>query len=455
MFVRHDSRTALQDPMGLGRRPNVAILLTCKPQQNLYNTPMRPSTSLFTLSILTLTLLASGCETTDRALTAAGRVARGQTGQAIIDLASGKDPSQIARRRLDQYARDPEALIRDLREAKKDFEAILAVLGTNVGKTWGKKEVQLPERKKYVKYTQNYKSRAIVDFDSGEILVETLDDHDPQRSLKNAVLTTLLTPQDPRSVDLFSDKEIVLTDDKEPYLFGLVLDQQNKPIRTPTDAEPFAAHLLEKKSATRTADQGGIKKTVHYVAMSMVSNLPIKQAEKYRTLVHQFAQQYNISPSLVFAVIRTESNFNPYAVSSAPAYGLMQLVPTSGGREAYRKAKGQDVAPSRDYLFDPANNVELGTAYLNVLTFNQLESVDHNVSREYCVIAAYNTGPSNVFRTFSRDRTTAVNQINSLQPAGVYDQLRKNLPYEETRHYLEKVTGYRKSFVSSSESSIQ
>ena len=115
-------------------------------------------------------------------------------------------------------------------------------------------------------------------------------------------------------------------------------------------------------------------------------------------------EQYRISPSLVFAVIRTESNFNPYAVSSAPAYGLMQLVPTSGGREAYRKAKGQDVAPSRDYLFDPANNVELGTAYLNVLMFNQLEAVEHNVSREYCVIAAYNTGPSNVFRTFSRDR---------------------------------------------------
>ncbi|MEO5863947.1 MAG: hypothetical protein ABIQ79_02770 [Nitrospiraceae bacterium] len=80
--------------------------------------------------------------------------------------------------------------------------------------------------------------------------------------------------------------------------------------------------------------------------------------------------------------------------------------------------------------------------------FNQLKNVEHNVSREYCVIAAYNTGAGNVFRTFSRDRTTAVNQINSLQPAGVYDQLRNSLPYEETRHYLEKVTGYRKSFVS-------
>jgi membrane-bound lytic murein transglycosylase C len=129
----------------------------------------------------------------------------------------------------------------------------------------------------------------------------------------------------------------------------------------------------------------------------------------------------------------------------------MQLVPTSGGREAYRKAKGKDITPSRDYLFDPSNNVELGTAYLNVLMFNQLEEVAQNVSREYCVIAAYNTGPSNVFRTFSRDRAAAVNQINGLQPAAVYDQLHQHLPYQETRHYLEKVTGYRKSFVSSSE----
>ena len=416
---------------------------------------MRPSASFCTLLIATFGLTLSGCETTDKALTAARRVAKGQTEQAIIDLASGKDPAQIAKKRLDQYARDPDALFRDLREAKKDFETILAALGVNIGKTWGKDEVKLPERKKFVKYTQNYKSRAIVDFDAGEILVETLDDQDPQRSLKNAIITTILTPQDPRAVDLFSDKEIVLTGDKEPYLFGLVLDPQRKPVRTPAEAEPFAAYLLEKKSATRVVDQDGTKKTAHYVKIPMVSNLPMKQAEKYRTLVHQFAEQYRISPSLVFAVIRTESNFNPYAVSSAPAYGLMQLVPISGGREAYRKAKGQDVAPSRDYLFDPSNNVELGTAYLNVLMFNQLESVAHNVSREYCVIAAYNTGPSNVFRTFSRDRTTAVNQINSLQPADVYDQLHQHLPYEETRHYLEKVTGYRKAFVSSSESSNQ
>lgn len=305
-------------------------------------------TSLATLLIAAVAFTTSGCETTDKFLTAAEHVAKGKTGQTIIDLAEGKDPAQIAKQRLDQYARDPEALLRDLRAAQKDFEVILTALGVNVGKTWGKEEVKLPEQKKYVKYTQNYKSRAIVDFDAGEILVETLDEQDPQRSLKNALVTTILTPEDPRAVDLFSDKEIVLTGDKMPYLYGLVLDQQHKPMRTPAEAEPFASYLLEKKSATRVIDQEGTKKTAHYVKVPMVANLAVKQADKYRALVHQFAEQYRISPSLVFAVIRTESNFNPYAVSSAPAYGLMQLVPTSGGREAYRKAKGKDISPSKN-----------------------------------------------------------------------------------------------------------
>jgi membrane-bound lytic murein transglycosylase C len=318
----------------------------------------------------------------------------------------------------------------------------------NVKDKWGPKEVKLPEKKKYVKYTQNYRSRAIVDFDRGQITVETVEETNPRDSLSRAVVATLLTPQDPRVVDVFSDKEVPVNSGEEPYLLGLVLDQQGKPVRTQAEAEGFARYLSDKKTGTRVIDQDGAKHQATFVTMNMVVNLPQKQAEKYRAVVLRYADQYQMSPSLVFAIIRTESNFNPYAVSSAPAYGLMQLVPTSGGREAYRRAKGEDVAPTRDYLFDPKNNVELGTAYLNVLMFNQLDEVANEVSREYCVIAAYNTGPGNVLRTFSKNRTTAVQQINGLQPAVLYDKLRSNLPYQETRNYLEKVTTYRKSYVS-------
>ncbi|HXH86962.1 MAG TPA: murein transglycosylase domain-containing protein [Nitrospira sp.] len=408
---------------------------------------MRSIHLIFIVSACVAVSLLTSCETTDRMLTATEQAMAGRTGRTVIDLVEGKDPAQIAKHRLDEYAKDPQQLLKDLRAAQRDFKALYDALSGNVSQKWGKKDIQLPDRKKYVKYTQNYRSRAIVNFDSGDILVETLDEKAPQQSLHQAVVTTLLTPQDPRAVDLFSDKEIALAGDKEPYLLGLVLDQQGKPIRTPAEAESFTAYLLGKKTSTRVVEKDGVKQTATYVTIKMVANLSQKQAEKYRPLVHRFAEQYKISPSLVFAIIRTESNFNPYAVSSAPAYGLMQLVPTSGGREAYRRAKGKDVAPSRDYLFDPEHNVELGTAYLNVLTFNQLEEVTHQISREYCVIAAYNTGPSNVFRTFSRDRTAAVNQINSLQPAVVYDRLRQHLPYQETRSYLEKVTTFRKAFI--------
>lgn len=66
------------------------------------------------------------------------------------------------------------------------------------------REVKVPEQKKYVKYTQNYMSRTVVDFDNGTIVVETLDDKILKESLTNAIVTTLLTPDDPRSVDLFS-----------------------------------------------------------------------------------------------------------------------------------------------------------------------------------------------------------------------------------------------------------
>lgn len=397
-------------------------------------------------------LLLSGCETTDKTLSTAERLLRSTTGRTVVDLAQGKDPKQILKERAEAYQRNPEAAIRDLRAIQQDFETLMEALTGKVKKTWGEKEVKLPEQKRYVKYTQNYMSRAVVDFDKGTVLIETLDEKQPKNSLKNAIVTTILTPNDPRAVDLFSDKAVSLTGDKDPYLLGLIADHQNNPVRTPENAERFADYLIEHQAKTRPVDLNGVSKTALFTAIPMVANFSNRQADKFRPVVNKFAEQYRISPSLVFAVIRTESNFNPFAVSSAPAYGLMQLVPTSGGREAFRKVKGQDTAPSRDYLFDPENNIELGVAYLNVLSYNQLEQIDNTISREYCVISAYNTGPRNVFKAFASDSVSAVNHINGLEPPAVYDRLRGNLPYQETREYLVKVVTFRKQFIAPTES---
>jgi membrane-bound lytic murein transglycosylase C len=406
------------------------------------------------LAFVSLGLLA-GCQSLDKTLSTADRTLSAvstPTMRSVAGVAGSRKPNEALRQavqsRAELYERNPQALIADIRTIKNDYEKLMSLLGGNVDKAWGHKEVKLPTRTKYIKYTQNYKSRAIVEFDTGEITVETLDEKDPKGSLKNAVTTSLLTPDDPRAVDLFTDKSIPLTSDKQPYLLGLVVDQNNQPVATPAQADAFAEYLIEKRSGTRPVDLPDGRKSAHYVTFSMVPNFENKKAEKYRTVVGKYASQYKISPSLVFAIIRTESNFNPFAVSSAPAYGLMQLVPSSGGREANRHAKGKDEMPTRDYLFDAENNIELGTAYLNVLFYRYLDYIANSISREYCMISAYNTGPGNVLRAFSKDKVAAANAINSLEPPAVYEQLRTNLPYEETRQYLLRVVNFRRQFIS-------
>jgi membrane-bound lytic murein transglycosylase C len=371
--------------------------------------------------------------------------------RTLSGIAQGKSPEALLRdglkRRAAAYERDPRVLVADLRSVKRDYDKLASFLSGKASASWGKKDAKLPSRTHYVKYTQNYKSRAVVDFDTGVITVETVDDKDPRASLKSALVTTLLTPDDPRAVDLFSDRSITLTSSRDPYLLGLVHDHEGRPIGTPVQAEAFAGHLLSGQAATRNVASPDGAKRVLSVRIAMVANFASKQAEKYRPLVEKYATRYKVSPSLVFAIIRAESNFNPFAVSSAPAYGMMQLVPSSGGRDAFRHAKGRDETPTRDYLFDAGNNIELGTAYLNVLFDRHLESVTNPVSREYCVISAYNTGAGNVLRSFAKDRVAAVNAINSLEPPGVYERLRRHLPYEETRQYLVKVVGFRRQFL--------
>lgn len=379
--------------------------------------------------------------------------ANSSAGRKVVRVVASGDPKAalktLAVNKRDQWARDPLKMAQDLRQAQRDFENLMDILSGNVKKKWGKKETKLPERKVYVKYTKQYKSRAIVNFEQGEVLVETLDEQ-ADTTLKNAIVATLLTPEDPASVDVFSDSAINLNSNSKPFLLGLVLDDAGREIATPEAAASFADRVLPVARIRKIQTGNGIK-PVRYVVIQMVANFEDKKAQKYLQHVRKYAQQYNVSPSLILGIMRSESSFNPHAVSPAPAYGLMQLVPTSGGREAYRRAKNEDVAPSKDYLFDPENNIELGTAYLSVLLYDQLRGVEDRTSRDYCVISAYNTGPSNVMRAFTDTQgkqrfNEGLQRINRLDPSQVFQELRQKLPYAETRNYLPTVNNNRKRY---------
>jgi membrane-bound lytic murein transglycosylase C len=338
------------------------------------------------------------------------------------------------------------ALVQDIQTIRRDFNRLVAILSGDVGQVWGKPEIVLPDKKHYVKYTDNYRSRAIVDFDRGLVTVETIQESGKGHHLQNAIVTTLLTPEDPRSVDLYSARTIKLTG--RPYLEGLVQDHKGNEISNPQQAEAYARYLVQQKQSKRSITTPKGTRLVRQVKFTLVNDYLNRSARRYASLVNHYAGKYRVSRSLVYAVIKTESNFNPYAVSSAPAYGLMQLVPTTGGRDAYRRVKGYDHTPSRDFLFVPGNNIELGTAYLGIIERDYLGQIRDPVSREYCTIAAYNTGSGNVLETFSRDRARAVQIINSLPAAEVYQRLRNGLSHQEARRYLVKVLDARREFVS-------
>jgi membrane-bound lytic murein transglycosylase C len=344
-------------------------------------------------------------------------------------------------------ASDTKDMETNLQVLKRKFAEAMAALKANVQKRWGQNDAKVADRTVYVKYTQGYKSRVVTDFDHGVLTVETLDDKDPEGSLRIAIVAALLTSNDPGAVDLFSDKDVALEPSKKPYLYGLVHDNTGKSMSTRPQAEKFAAFLVPQKMQVRpvSGEQG---KEVRFVRLVMVKNFEARGAEHYRASVDKYSAQYHVSPSLVLAIIRTESNFNPFAVSGVPAYGLMQLVPTSGGREAYKRVQGVDQTPTPEYLFDPDHSIELGTAYLSVLDGTEFRGIDNQQSRDLCVIAAYNTGPRNVTRTFNADKKQALADINHLETPALYERLRGGLPFEETRQYVVRVTGYRKEFVS-------
>lgn len=107
---------------------------------------------------------------------------------------------------------------------------------------------------------------------------------------------------------------------------------------------------------------------------------------KYKEEVEAAAEKYGVDEALIFAVIKTESDFDPNAKSHAGAIGLMQLVPdTFTWMQTYYKDENSYVFED---LCDPALNIDYGTEVLSVL----LKMYEN----EETAVCAYNAGLGNV-----------------------------------------------------------
>jgi hypothetical protein len=121
-----------------------------------------------------------------------------------------------------------------------------------------------------------------------------------------------------------------------------------------------------------------------------------------RGIVTRYASIYGLDEALIYALIRTESNFAPNAVSPAGARGLMQLMPGTAAEMGVTD------------IFDPTQNIAGGTQYF----FKMMELFKD----KKLALAAYNAGPENVKRH------------NGIPP------------FEETRHYVKTVLAFEQAY---------
>nr|MDC2856045.1 murein transglycosylase domain-containing protein [Ningiella sp. W23] len=119
---------------------------------------------------------------------------------------------------------------------------LLAALESVVGRKWGKQNTQQPSAKKYVKYSNDYQARAIIDFEQGTVKVETIALKNTISLLQQAIVMTLLTSSDPDKTDIFTSEAPIL--EGEPFLYQQVLDQDKLPIKYSWRANRFARYLV-------------------------------------------------------------------------------------------------------------------------------------------------------------------------------------------------------------------
>ena len=175
--------------------------------------------------------------------------------------------------------------------------------------------------------------------------------------------------------------------------------------------------------------------------VAFLNDYRARLSARYVEAVRAQDERYGLPPSLILAVIESESAFNPRARSDVPAYGLMQIVPQTAGRDASAFADGEGREFEPEYLYDSGHNIHLGAAYLKLLESRYQRDIENPVSRLYASIAGYNTGAGNVARAFTATTNiaSAARIINKLPPEAVYRRLRAQLPYQETRNYIAAV----------------
>lgn len=340
------------------------------------------------------------------------------------------------------YAEWREARAQDYKEFQSLHKKFLKEQLAKIKENWGSNPA-LRNQTLWVDYDE--KVKRVVDFDAGYAEVTIIKKDAEQSSEQLAAEAKVEIKK------LFSASATALLakDDVEEKLKAK-LDSGSIPV-IPADVElepatkggAFASVSPGMKvidQASWTEESQLIKGQTTITIRVPINNNVVRKIEPFLTHIKTNATEYNLAESFISAVMEVESSFNPLATSRIPAYGLMQIVPTTAGIDVSRQLYGKKVLLSPQWLYNPQNNTLAGSTYLHILWAKYLRGVVDDKSRLYCAIAAYNGGIGNVAKVFSKQGLKqAKNKINALSSERVLARLSSDLPFKETRDYLYKI----------------
>lgn len=394
------------------------------------------------------------------------------------------DPMEEINKRFQQHKETGDAALLDVQQQYraqraamemqwKQREQAIADRWQQVKREAEKKwdQARQSNHKEWVDYSPSYEARSTVDFEHGVIAITVLvpigeagssSQVDPEAVLlamkeiqadtgaTGAPRLAAASAADPASVmiaraampaawaKIVRQFEQVFSKEARagrPVLANQVVAKSGAPV-APQAAKSFVESEVIPNAVVEDKPmqaQDGVARAQVTAKVPLAPDHLQKRAQLYRDDVAIHAKRHGLDPRLLFAIIHTESYFNPLAQTPAPAYGLMLLVPRGPARDAYNYLYKNDIVLDDGYLQDPAHNVELGAAYLHLLRRQLVPNMEEGDKKNFLVACAYTWGMDK-----TRDQILKQARVQDLTSTQVFTLLSQKTP-ENTRAYLNRV----------------
>jgi membrane-bound lytic murein transglycosylase C len=360
------------------------------------------------------------------------------TALAVLILCSAQDSYDDFREQLNQQQKDYiNQKESEFQKYHLEHDSLFIQHKEAIEKLWNEFRESTPTD--WVSYNEDFSGRSEVSFESGSIRIDAVIDTDAGQTEQQAKeiikkqIVSILKEKDSSETPILKDQVKNPLDDQK------TIDDH--------DVDKIAENIAQNAISKKITGADNHSRSVFSINLELIPDHLSKRAGKYKPVIEKYCQIYQIDPRLALAIAHTESFFNPKAYNRhGNAYGMMQIVPKYAGLTMNNALFKKNQQPSSHELFNPDINIHMGIGYLRWLADNKWADVKNIQNQTFCLICSYNGGPGTIYKAMTGKMKNIgdkwkpmFDDLNKMNSQKLFDKLRRDVPYEETRNYIKKV----------------